>query len=273
MSLPQGLTVAPGDVVLFIGKDRKPVLRVAKPGEHLQTHYGVVQFDDIFGLAYGEQARTHIGNGIYVLPPNVDDVITHLRRETQIIYPKDSGYIITKLAIRPGVDVIEAGTGSGALTILLAMLVGETGRVYSYDRKTKAQGVARRNLTRMGLDHRVELIEKDISEGFEQTGIHALFLDVQTPWDYLEHARAALRGGGFFGAIVPTVNQLTTLLEHLYHGAWYLLQAEELILRPWKTIYERTRPDDQMNGHTGFLVFARAVNREVRSQPDKLEDE
>lgn len=271
-TLPRGLTIEPGDMVLFIGKDRRTFIRTITPGQHLQTHFGMIYFDDIIGLPYGEQVRTHLGHSVYVIPPSIDDIVKHLKRETQIMYPKDLGYIVMKMSIMPGVKVIEAGTGSGALTMLLAMLVGEEGHVFSYEHKAKMQDLARKNVAKIGLEHRVSFIERDIRDGFDQTDVHALFLDVPTPWEYLEQARAALRGGGFFGALVPTVNQLQTLLETLYQGRWYLLQAEEIMLRSWKTIPARIRPEDQMVGHTGFLTFARAVGREVRDE-SQISDE
>jgi len=273
MGIPQGLHVEPNDVVLFIGKDRRTFIRSVVPGDRLQTHFGVIQFDELIGTRYGDKVNTHLGHSVYIIPPSIDDIVKHLKRETQIIFPKDLGYIVMKMSITPGAKVIEAGTGSGALTMLLALLAGDDGHIFSYERKAKMQALAMRNIRRLGLSERVSFIERDISEGFDQTDVHAVFLDLPTPWEYLDHARAALRGGGFFGALVPTTNQLTTLLEHLYHGAWYLLQAEEVILRSWKTIPPRVRPDDRMVGHTGFLVFARAVDREIRSSMEDASDE
>lgn len=272
MSIPQGLHIEPGDVALFLGKDRRTFIRAITAGEHLQTHYGMVYFDEIIGTRYGDKVRTHLGHSMYVIPPSIDDIVKHLKRETQIIYPKDLGYIVMKMSIMPGVKVIEAGTGSGALTMLLAMLVGEEGHVFSYERKTKMQALAMRNVRRIGLSHRVSFIERDIADGFDQRDVHAIFLDVPAPWEYLDQARQALRGGGFFGAIVPTTNQLTSLLDKLYHGAWYLLQAEEILLRSWRTMPARVRPDDSMTAHTGFLVFARAVDREVRTVDDDTDE-
>ena len=262
MSLPQGLTIQYGDTAMFIGKDRKVLIRTVLEGDKLQTHLGQILFDDIVGEPYGEQFPTHIGNHIYALPPNLDDFLTHIKRETQIIYPKDLGYIALKLALREGMHVIEAGTGSGALTSVLALMVGESGHVYSYDRREKSQKRAIKNVQRLGVDHRVTFYHQNIDEGFHQTDAHALFLDLPDAHDYLDLARGALRSGGFFGAIVPTVNQMIELLSTLYHGRWFLLQSEEIMLRTWKTIPSRVRPDDSMVGHTGFLVFARAVNRE-----------
>lgn len=269
MPIPSGPTVQYGDIAMLIGKDRKVFIRTILEGQKLQTHLGEIHLDEIVGLDYGEQVQTNIGNGLYILPPSLDDIITHIRRETQIIYPKDLGYIALKMAIREGIDVIEAGTGSGALTSLLAMLVGESGHVYTYERRAKKLERAKTNVRRLGVDHRVTFYQQDIRDGFNESDVHALFLDLPDVHEYLDVARKALRGGGFFGAIVPTVNQMIELLSVLYNGRWYLLQAEEIMLRTWKTIPPRVRPDDSMIGHTGFLVFARAVNRteeDIRQQ-------
>jgi tRNA (adenine57-N1/adenine58-N1)-methyltransferase len=255
---------------MLIGKDRRVFLRTIRAGEKLQTHFGEILFDDLVGLPYGTQTRTHKGMGMYLLPPNMDDIINELKRETQIIYPKDLGYIALKLGVREGMRVIESGTGSGAMTSVLALMVGETGHVYTYERKPKHLDRAIKNLRMLGFEHRVTFIEKDIAEGFEQSDVNAVFLDLHNPQEFLGQARDALQGGGYLGVFVPTVNQMVTVLNDLYHGAWYLLQADELILRHWITIPERVRPNDEMIGHSGFLIFARAVAREIRILASEL---
>ncbi|MBN1202190.1 MAG: tRNA (adenine-N1)-methyltransferase [Anaerolineae bacterium] len=262
MPLPQGSVITENDIVLLIGKDRRTFIRTVSAGQRFECHLGFVEYDTLIGTRYGEQVSTNIGHKLFVLAPNMDDIILHLQREGQIIYPKDLGYIALKLGIRPGVQVIEAGTGSGALTVMLALLVGDEGHVYSYERRRKMQERAITNVRRMGLLDRVTFHQRDIARGFDERDVHALFLDVRTPWDYLPAAREALRGGGFLGAIVPTMNQVLQLIEPLYNGPWFLLEIEELMLRQYKTIPARVRPDDQMVGHTGFLIFARAVERE-----------
>lgn len=266
MPLPEQSIVQYGDIVLIIGKDRRSFIRTIKEGQRFETHFGYIDFDDLVGVAYGSQVPTHKGHKMFILMPNTDDIISHLKREGQIIFPKDLGYIALKLGIRPGVRVIEAGSGSGGLTLFLALLVGKDGHVYSYERRQKMLERAMLNVRRLDMLDRVTFHLHDIADGFKEDDVHALFLDVREPWDYLPQARAVLRGGGFFGAIVPTVNQVVALVDKLYDGPWYLLEVEELIRRPYKTIPERIRPDDQMVGHTGFLIFARAVDREDRSK-------
>lgn len=272
MSLPRQTTVQYGDIVMIVGKNYKPFFRTVRRGDVMQTHYGQVDFDHMVGMPYGEQFRTHLGHSLYILAPNLEDVLSFFNRGTQIIYPKDLGYIALKLGLFQGARVIESGTGSGALTSMLALTVGDEGRVYSYERRAGHLQQAKQNLERLGLDYRVDFIQRDIEQGFDQNGVHALFLDVTTPHDYLDQAWAALRGGGFFGAIVPTANQLIDLLSALQRGPWFYIQAEELILRPWKTIPARARPDDDMFGHTGFLVFARAISRETYYMVTEADD-
>lgn len=273
MPLPEGSTVNYGDIVLLTGKDRRVFVRTISPGQRFECHLGYINHDDLVGVPYGEQVATNTGHKLFVLIPHTDDIVVHLQRQGQIIFPKDLGYIMLKLGIRPGVRVIEAGTGSGALTLTLALLVGDEGQVYSYERRLSMQERAIANIRRLGLSHRVTFYERDIAEGFDERDVNALFLDVRDPWLYLDQARAALRGGGFFGALVPTMNQVTELVEPLYNGPWYMLEIEELMLRSYKTIPARVRPDDQMIGHTGYLMFARAVHREDRSIPSEDVDE
>ncbi len=252
-----------GDTVLLAGKDRRQFVRTLTPGAEFTSHLGRILHDDVVGKPYGSPIKTHLGSLFYLLPPQIPDLIAHARHETAIIQAKDLGYIALKLGIRPGVRVIEAGTGSGALTLTLASLVGDTGHVYSYERKAGMIDVAMRNLKRADLMDRVTFIIRDISEGFEGNGVDALFLDVPTPWDYLAQARAALSDGAVFGALVPTINQLIQLVEALFVGAWFLIEVEELLLRKYKLTETRIRPDDEMVGHTGYLIFARAVRRET----------
>lgn len=247
--------------MLLIGlQDRKTFLRMLEPGATLHTHNGYLQHDDIIGQPYGSQICTHLGAKYYLLQPTTEELVRYIRRSSQIIFPKDSGYIIMKLGVRPGSRVLEAGTGSGGLTLALATMVGESGRVYSYDVREDLQAVARRNLRDAGLYERVTFKLGDAADGFDETDVDALFLDMLTPWAVLDQAHAALASGGMLGSLVPTLNQLTELLGALQaHPGFAFVEAEELLLRRYKTLPARVRPEDRMIAHTGFLVFARAV--------------
>jgi tRNA (adenine57-N1/adenine58-N1)-methyltransferase len=254
---------APGDVVLLIGPDHRVHIVRLQEGQHLGTHHGLLAHEQLIGQRPGVTVHTHKGIPYRAFEPGTADLIRHLPRRTQIIYPKDAAYILLRLNIQPGVRVIEAGTGSGALTLALARAVGPEGRVYSYEQRPEHQTLARENLARLGLLERVSWHLRDIAEGFYETDVDALFLDVRTPWEYIAQARQALRPGGFFGALVPTTNQLSQLLEALQGQGFLLIEVEELLLRPYKATADRLRPVDRMVAHTGYLVFARSTGPET----------
>jgi len=186
----------------------------------------------------------------------------NIKRESQIIYPKESGYVLLKMSIVPGTRLIEAGTGSGALTIALAQAVMPAGKVYSYERREDMIDVATRNLSRLDLLPYVELKCRDIEEGFDEKEVEALFMDVREPDLYLSQVREALAEGGFFGALVPTANQVSALLRGLQSESFVDLEVSEILLRHYKTVPARLRPEDRMVAHTGYLVFARPVSEE-----------
>ncbi|NLE99719.1 MAG: tRNA (adenine-N1)-methyltransferase [Anaerolineales bacterium] len=248
-----------GDQALLVGRDRKLFVVRLEPGAKLHTHRGMLPHDQLIGSAWGQQCPTHLGYSFLLLRPSLDDLVRDLKRTTQIIYPKDAGYILLKMSIISGCRVIEAGTGSGALTIMLAHAVGPTGRVYSYEIRPDIQGLARKNLESLGLEHRVDLRLGDIRDGFADRGADALFLDLPNPWDYLPQARAALANGGFFGCILPTTNQVSDTIAALEMRGFGMIEMEELLLRPYKAVPARLRPMDRMVAHTGYLLFARAL--------------
>ncbi|MBN1310294.1 MAG: tRNA (adenine-N1)-methyltransferase [Anaerolineae bacterium] len=257
-------------ILLVSDKDRKCYIRTIEPGRKLETHRGFITHDDLIGQPFGLQIRTHLGFPYFLLTPTTEELIRHIKRRSQIIFPKDAGYIIMKLGIKPGSKVIEAGIGSGGLCVALATMVGDAGHVFSYEVREDMQHMALQNLARVNLTDRVTCKLRDINVGFDEIDVDAVFLDVSTPQRFLDQARVALRGGGVLGCIVPTVNQLTEIVEALVsHPGYGFVEVDELLLRSFKTLPSRVRPEDQMVGHTGYLIFARAVIQ-VGYDPNKV---
>ena len=248
-----------GDLIQLVSPNKKVFIFRLRSGDELQTHRGVIKHDDLIGLPWGSQIFSHLGSTFFMLQPSLADILKETRRNTQIMYPKDIGYILVKMGIGPGTQVVEAGTGSGAFTTALAWAVGPGGRVISYEVRTQMQNLARKNLDRLGLLERVTLKERDIIEGFDETNVDALFLDVQNAYDFVAQARQALKPGGYLGSILPTTNQVSKMLEALYQYDFAFVDICELMLRFYKPVPQRLRPTDRMVAHTGFLVFARPM--------------
>jgi len=230
-----------------------------KSGAKFETHRGILLHDDLIGRQWGTQVFSHLGAAFYLLQPSLADILIDLPRTTQILYPKDIGFILVTMGIGPGTRVLEAGTGSGSMTIALAYAVGSEGQVVSYEVRPDMQNLARKNLERVGLAARVDFKLRDISQGFDETDADAFFLDVPNPWDYIPQVRAALRPGGFLCCLVPTVNQVTDLLLSLRRANFAFIEVCELLLRYYKPEPARLRPTDRMVAHTGFLIFGRPI--------------
>ncbi len=266
-------TAQPGDLVMLVGKDHRHFLFRLDPEAELQTHRGVIRHQQLIGAAWGSYVESHLGHPFYLIEPSLHDILLNIRRTSQIIFPKDIGYILLHLSVGPGRTVVEAGTGSGALTTALAWAVGPQGKVISYDRRADMQELALKNLRRVGLEDRVELKLRDIAHGFDETGVDALFLDLPDPQAYLPQARRALRSGGCFGCILPTTNQVAAVLEALDANGFAFQEVCEILLRFYKVIPQRLRPTDRMVAHTGYLVFARPVLTPPPVQPTEDNDE
>jgi tRNA (adenine57-N1/adenine58-N1)-methyltransferase len=248
------------DFVLLIGNDRRRYLIRLRASEKWHGHSGWIPHADLIGQPLGRTVLTHLGQPYLALPPSTQDLILQQKRTTQIIYPKDAAHIIMRLSLFSGQRVVEAGTGSGGLTMVMARAVMPAGQIYSYEARPEMQDLARRNLDRLNLLPFVTLKLRDIAEGFDEDDADACFLDVRTPQDYLAQAHAAMQQGGIFGSLVPTVNQVIDLLTGIEaHGGFAEVEVEELLVRTYKAVASRLRPADRMVAHTAYLIFARKV--------------
>lgn len=261
------LYAQPGDIAQLVGLSHKNFIIRLEEGKTLQTHRGSLAHDDCIGNQWGSQVFSHLGNPFFLVQPSLGDLITTIRRTTQILYPKDIGFILVSMGIGPGDHVIETGTGSGAMTTALAFTVGPHGHVTTYEVREEMQTLARENLKGLGLEDRVTFKLADIKDGIDERNMRALFMDIPTPEQFITQVRAALIPGGFFGCIVPTMNQLMKLIPVLRREDFAFLEICETFLRYYKPVPARIRPADRMIAHTGYLVFARPII------PDKNIDE
>jgi len=248
-----------GELVLLISPEGKRYLRPLDPAQAFHTQEGLLKMDEVAQAGFGATARTHKGHPYRILKPTLHDCIKGVKRLTTIMYPKEIGYVLLKLGAGPGRRIVEAGSGSGGLTTALAWMAGETGKVYSCEKRPEFSKLARENLQRNGLAQRVEFFNVDITEGFpeEAKGADALFLDVREPTNCLAQAAEVVCPGAPIGFLLPTTNQISDLLRALETSDFEDVEVLEILLRRYKPVADRLRPEDRMVAHTGFLVFAR----------------
>jgi tRNA (adenine57-N1/adenine58-N1)-methyltransferase catalytic subunit len=259
----------PGDLAQLISATNKRFLFRLTPGEALHTHRGVFNHNDLIGQSWGSKVLSHMGSPFTLLQPSLLDVLQETKRNTQIMYAKDIGFALMMMDIHPGKHIIEAGTGSGALTTALATMVGPQGHITTYEQRPEMQNLARKNLTRLGLEDRITFKLRDINEGFDETDADSLFLDVPNPYDFMHHVHKALKPGGFFGSLVPTANQVSLLLMALQREKFSFVEVCEIMLRFYKPVPNRLRPTDRMVAHTGYLIFARPVAENVLEEGEE----
>ena len=248
-----------GDLVELVGlRHHYFIIRLEKNGQ-TQTHRGIIYHNDLIAKEWGSQVNSHLGNPFYLFCPSIHNLILDTKRNTQILYPKDIGLILVTMGIGPGSRVIEAGSGSGGFTQALAFFVGQKGHIFSYEMRTEALNLAKKNISKLGFDDRVDFFLKDIQGGFQQENVDAVFLDLPNPFDYLSQVKSALKPGGSFGSILPTVNQVIILINALRRHHFAFIEVCETLLRYYKTEENRLRPTDRMVAHTGYLIFAKSI--------------
>ena len=271
--IPSSAIAQDGDLAQLVGLRHKHFILTLQAGAKFETHRGILQHDDLIGKPWGTQVFSHLGAPFFLLQPSLGDLLTDLPRTTQILYPKDIGFILVTMGVGPGQTVMEAGTGSGSMTTALAHAVGPGGRVISYEVKQDVQNLARKNLTRFALDSRVDFKLRDIQQGFDETGADAFFLDVPNPYDYTAQVRAALKAGGYLSCLIPTFNQVEKTLQALRYTRFAFVEVCELLLRYYKPDPARIRPTDRMVAHTGVLVFARRIEPTEDPRGKELSEE
>ncbi len=258
-----GGPLQPGErVVLVDRKGRKYTIRLAA-GAEFHTHTGRVGHDVLIGRNDGATVVGTGGTRYVVVRPTLSDAVVGMPRGAQVIYPKDLGAIVIGADIRSGCRVLEAGVGSGALSMTM---VSVGAYVIGYEIREDFAQRARHNVEAFcgeGADFRVEI--RDVYEGIE-CGAGAQFdrvvLDLPEPWRVVAHAEAALVPGGLLASYLPTINQVWELRSALEHSSFGLVETVEVLHRTWHIEGRSVRPDHRMVAHTGFITTARLVGAE-----------
>lgn len=237
-----------------------------QPGHIFHTHKGQLFHDDLIGKPEGIVLENTAGVEYQVVRPLYEDFVLSMPRGAAVIYPKDAALIVTMGDIFPGATVVEAGVGSGALTLALLRAVGDTGTVHSFERREEFADIARGNIEDFfaGPHPAWKLTIGDLAhtltEEYEAGSVDRVVLDMLAPWECVEAVSHALRPGGVLVCYVATVPQVSRTIEALNASGLYTHpKALESTVRDWHVEGLAVRPEHRMIGHTGFLIFARRL--------------
>ena len=261
-------------VLLFHTPRKKWLTKVAQD-KKFHTHLGIIDVSSIVGMEYGSAIRTTEGKLIFLMEPTIHDFIMKSERKTQIVYPKDLGYIVARTGLKNGSKVLEIGTGSGALATFMASIVKPEGHIYSFDVNFEFMEMAKRNLEKAGMAKHVTLHQHDPHQGVNIRNVDVATVDLGDPWTVVDQVHDALKGGGAFVAICPTMNQIEKTAVQLKKTGYADIDCVELMIRNVEAREGMTRPSMRMIGHTTYLAFARKVEKlqEALPAPDSEEEE
>jgi tRNA (adenine57-N1/adenine58-N1)-methyltransferase len=253
-----------GDPALLIDSKGRQFLLDLSPDRTFQYHEGAVPHADLIGQEDGSWIVSSTGSHLLLLRPRLADFVLKMKRGAQVVYPKDLGPILVYADVGPGMTVLEAGSGSGALTIGLSRAVGPDGRVVSVELREDHAAQARKAVGRWygEVPANVELRIGDVADVVGEVAPERIVLDLPEPWHVVEAAALHQPTGGILAAYLPTVIQVQTLVEaSRATGVFAEIEVKEFLARDWNVSGRSVRPEHNMVGHTGFLVFMRKTGQ------------
>jgi tRNA (adenine57-N1/adenine58-N1)-methyltransferase len=269
--LPGGRELRAGEVVLLHDRAGRRYRLVLATGASYSTHAGTLAHDSLIGQPDGTVVATNLGRRLLALRPTFAEHVVERKRRAQPIYPKDLAAILVHADVSPGDLVVEAGTGTGALTLAALRAVGPAGRVVSYEVREDFHAAARAAVEEVlgAVPPNADLRVGDVYEDIPERDADRVLLDLPEPWRALPGAARALRAGGMVFAHCPNATQVQRFCDDLREvGGFGLLETVEVLERPWTVRGRSLRPSHRMVAHTGFLTFARRL-----AGPDVFETE
>jgi tRNA (adenine57-N1/adenine58-N1)-methyltransferase catalytic subunit len=241
------------DLVVVAYRDKRYLKRL-ELDKSFHGKGGILPFTTVVGSPWGSRFGEY-----EVFAPTIEDIMMYgVRRETQIVFPKDAFFAVCKLNIRPGSKVLEIGTGSGTMTLLLSRAAGIEGNVTSVEKEERHFKNAKKNIDKFQEFSNIDLRNSDIHD-FNDGLFDAAFVDLREPWMFMDKIASLLKGGAVTVFIVPTTNQVSETLLAM-RDSFGGVEIIEILFRTYKTIAARLRPEDRMIGHTGYLIFGRKID-------------
>ena len=244
---------------MLVDRRGRRYLITLRAGERFHFHQGFLDHDAIIGSPEGVRLAASTGAPLIAFRPSLADFILKMPRGAQVIYPKDIGLILVEADIHPGATVLEAGSGSGALTLALVRAVGERGRVITYELREDFASRARANIESFlgKIPDELDLRIGDVTDADIDAQVDRVVLDLPEPWRVIPAALRAMRPGALFCSYVPTTTQVSQTTEALREAGLGEIVTRETLVRTWHVEGQSVRPDHRMVAHTGFVTIAR----------------
>ncbi len=248
-----------GDEVLVRDKKQRTYLITLRSGSKFESHIGVFPHDELIGMEEGTWIKTNKGHILLALRPTMSEFSLDMPRIATIGYPKDVGPILIYGDIFPGAKILEAGCGSGAITMALSRAIGPTGSLTACDIRSDMLARAKENTHRMlGHTDNITFEMTDVYEAINCENLDRVVLDLPEPWQVVDHAAKALVLGGIFISFLPTILQVHELTQKLNASeSFTCVETFETLFRNWSVKNRSVRPSHRMIGHTGFITTAR----------------
>lgn len=247
-----------GDLFILYGDDEANYLITYEENKEIHTHKGKVILRE--GISYGDVIFSSKNFPFYILYPDIAYLSMKVKRKTTIVYPKDAGFIILNLGIKPGDKILEVGTGSGAFTLILSNFIGENGTLYSFEKRKEFLENAKENFEKFGKFKNVIFYNMDLEKEIPDIEVDAAFIDVPDPWKLIKNVKKVLKGGKVLASISPNIEQIKKTKEVLLNEKFVRIRVYEIILREFLVREEGTRPKEYHITHTGYLIFANKIN-------------
>jgi tRNA (adenine57-N1/adenine58-N1)-methyltransferase len=270
----QGHVFREADYCLLIDRRDRQYLVHLMPGSTFDSHIGSCDLTELIGQPAGTWIETAKGHWMIAFKPTLADLALRMPRIATVMYPKDLGAMLVQADIFGGARVVEAGAGSGATTMSLLRAVGPGGKVTSYDIRQDMLDQTLANVEKEYAVHdNLELKRGDVYQGFDETDVDRIILDLPEPWHVIPHASEKLVPGGILFSFLPTVLQVHEFSQALRaQRTFQVIETLELIMRPWSVAGRSVRPSHRAIGHTGFITTARKCSpqpgAETRQPPE-----